>query len=141
MAISTHDVILVLTCNSISLAACFSLFRCYCFIPKRTIGLKMILCLSLADSLLHLSRITLYALLPFIELGPDGIPDNEQTKIALFVIAFLEVFCFRFTIFWGCNMAFFLYRLLSMKEMIHPQTYFKWSLTLITITSGILALL
>ena len=128
MGIANKNLLIGILPSSASILACLGLFYCYYLIPKRTVGLKMILVISLSDFIFHSTAI-LFDLIPVSSLTVVPM-DFSSTLVYMIIhtIEYLNAFGFIFSMFWACNMAFFLYRPLSMNITINPQLYFSYSL-------------
>lgn len=109
--------------ETVSALACLFMFFSYSFIPKKTLGLKMIFVLSLSDFIFHVGAI--------IELV-------SSKSIKVFPAIITNIF-FRFSLFWASNMAFFLYKLMTHKSLWNQGLYFKRSLALVLTCAVILS--
>ena len=130
MTYSINTVVLFVV-NTISALTCLALFYVYSRISNKSIGVKMVFVMSIADFIFHIARIVYFLILD---------PFEEVTALFIFIF-FLEVFCMRFAIFWGCSMAFFLYRLLRLRDVSSLNGYFGRSLITVFLITTILSVL
>ena len=131
--------------NAISAIACLFLFCGYFAIPKKTIGLKMIFVMSVSDFIFHISMIFLDSRYIF-EMNPMQDEMDMQSTMTLNltqkgILAFIGHLCSRFSLLWACNMALFLSKLLSMKEIACTQTYFRQRLGLLFVSAVIISVM
>jgi len=114
----TDDIFLFITnvINPISILACLWLFFRYNRVADKGIGIKMVLILSLSDFIFHVTTL---------------INAHYKGKQIIFtLLSSLIGVSIKFSIFWTCNMAFFLHKLL-MREVEAISSYLKKSLVLI----------
>ena len=121
--------------NLMSAISCLILFYYYSKISNKAIGLKMIFVMSFFDFLLSATTISYYICLNIDSQSNE--PGFKRTVLEF--LEYVSEFSLRFALIWACNMAFFLYRLLSMKDMVHPQVYFVRSLLVTIVLSTALA--
>ena len=106
--------------HSFSAVTCLYLFYNYSKIPRKALGLKMIMILGLSDFIFHGLQIPLLWL------------QNEQSTVIQ--IGFVIVgAAFRFSIYWAANIAFFLYLLISQKNSWSPIKFIRISILLLSI--------
>jgi len=99
--------------NGISILACiWFFFRC-ASLPKRTLGVQMIIILAIGNFLFHLTTIFDYW---FTEL-----------KIMKITRMILDVST-KFSLLWAANISYFLYLLVNMNEVSKLKVYWKVSL-------------
>ena len=102
--------------HTISTIACISILVYYFVMGNRTQGLKMIMILAISDLMYHLTLL-------LNNLFPNLILELHTNVVATVM--------FRFSLLWKCNMAFFLYRLLNLTIMSHPNIYMNVSLIIL----------
>ena len=120
--------------NSISVVSCLFLFYCYLFrAPIKTTGLKMIVIMGLSDFTYHITYFcSTYQPLP---------EDSELTTIFSVVVNHTSAFSLQFSLLWGCNMAFFLYRLICLEKISNPHTYIRNSVLLLCVLQILISVL
>ena len=114
------DILTFWSPNILSIIACIALFVCYCRLPKKTQSLTMILTLAASNFIYH-----------FIVLLLRQFP----SVVIIEYVVYIAPTMFRFSLLWACNMAFFLYKLLTLKGMSNIKLYFYVPLVLCLVAS------
>jgi len=126
MSLATTFLFITEITNPISILACIWLFYSYIRMPNKTLGAKMIVVLSASDFVFHvMTMLTIFLI-------------NSKLIIITATVVGVAV---RFSVFWTCNIAILLNKLLSMKEMTNLKNYFNCTFISILILSLILSLL
>jgi len=120
-SIGAWDIILTTT-SSVSIIACIWFQILYHKFLKKTLALRMIAILSLSNLICHISEV----LITFL---------SEKMELTLSNI--FNIFLL-FTIIWSSSIAFIVSNSVSKVRMNDPERYFKWSLFLFFVISGIL---
>ena len=98
----SFSTILTLWTNALSMIACTIVFSVYRKLPKKTLSVRMILVL-IASNFLSNSTVILYSMFPAI----------HSVKSLTIVTQIMAIF----SMFWICNITFFVYQLLTLKRM------------------------
>lgn len=108
--------------NILSILACLVLFWRYWTLDKKTNSLKMILVLAISQLVFH----------SFIIIAI-----NHQMKSLYDYFAYPAIALLYFSLFWACNMAYFLNRMLILKPVESFFSYCCGSIvTILTISIG-----
>jgi len=112
--------------NPISIIACIWLLCSYVRMKNKSLGARMIVVLCISDFVFHtMTILTLFFL---------------KSKLLL-VTATIVGIAIRFSVFWTCNIALLLHKLLTMTELMSLKNYFKWTFLFILLLSFVLSLM
>lgn len=114
-------VIATLVLNAISALTCIALFYCYCCIPNRGLGLRLIVYLTVSDFIFHATWLI----------------KNWHNQTALEITTFLFYASFNFSLMWAANIAYFTMRLIRNDNFSKTLAQVKIS----AVALGIFALL
>jgi len=117
---SSTTILITLVCNSISILACLAFVLCFIRMPQKSFTLQLILILCLGDMTFHFAVIVFYSC--------------KTPSVLHFTFDLLMVMT-RFTIFWACNIAILLYKLLRMHKIANLQAYRNYTVAILLILS------
>jgi len=104
--------------NGLSIIACICFFFSCASLPKRTLGVQMIIILAIGNLLFHITTIFDFWI--------------KEPKIIKITAMILNVSA-KFSLLWAANISYFLYRLVNMNEVSKLKLYFKTSLIVFTV--------
>ena len=110
--------------HSVSIIACIIMICFYRTIRLKTQSIKMILVISVSDLIFHIAMI--FVTLLRMSLFDDTMNSSSVLlKIVVFTNAFIINVSLRFSLFWACNIAYFLHALLNMQGASNASTNYK----------------
>ena len=109
--------------NAISALTCIALFYCYCCIPNRGLGLKLIVYLTASDFTFHVTWLL----------------QTWNDKIIRDICFFLFYTSYNFSLMWTANIAYFTCRLIRNDRWTKSVTHIKLSAVGLVIFAFLLA--